>query len=109
MTRPGGRHRAPEPEPVTVPAVSKPYTWWVRGLLLAIVVGLIVGALGSTAGWGTALAAFLLLLITYSASKPAKPHPRAKREVAYAARTAERAGIWWTVFRVLNSTFGGGR
>lgn len=53
---------------------------------------------------GLALVALLVLHAARTAGAPPRRHP----ELRYAARTAERAGIFWVVFRVLGGLFGRG-
>lgn len=99
MTTPAGRHRAPEPVSPTSSSGLGPV---VAFFAVATVVSLIVGPFWY-GGWALAVVFFLFMLLILRFATPVSP--RTKRELTYAGRTAERAGIFWVVFRALNGIF----
>lgn len=101
---PGGRHRAPEPAPPAGP--SPVFAFWVLLLLVTGLVSFILGlATGSVAAWTVCTGAVMFGGWTWLVTRTPTPHPRARREAAYVGRTAERATVWWVVFRALNGIF----
>lgn len=107
MTEPPvGRHRAPEPSPST----GGGFAVWAAFLVVVIAISFLVGlATGAQAAWGTFAITLTVLILSVAINHvtPGSPtvSPRAKREAAYVGRTAERATIWWAVFRALNGIF----
>lgn len=105
-----GRHRAPEP---TTPAPSSSgggFLAWMTLVGLVILVSALVGWLAhSGTAWGIVIVALVVggmsAAINRVATTGAVTSPKVRREARYAGRTAERAGIFWVVYRVLNGIF----
>lgn len=102
-----GRHRAPEP---TTPAPSSSgggFLAWMTLVGLVILVSALIGWLAhSGTAWGIVIVAVVLFGMSAWIGGTSQPvSPKVAREARYAGRTAERAGIFWVVYRVLNGIF----
>ena len=107
MTASTGRHRAPEPPPAPS-GPSALFAFWALLLTVVTVGSALVGLLtGSINAWAVFTGTVVFDLFTVWVTKTSQPvSPRVKREAAYVGRTAERAAVWYGVWRVLGGLFG---